>query len=91
MSFFVDKRLIFFFKKDSRLGPASLTLLIPFFAKNSRLGYFFNAKNLHGEWIAVSAMSFFVDKRLIFFEEKDETFIRNKKSKKDDFLILFLS
>ena len=93
-NFFVDKRFIFFFEKDSRLGPASLGfvaflnqnfiliskttcpwdrvawrrrfsqskfhfdfeddlplgsrrlwLLIPFLAKNSRLGYFFNARN----------------------------------------------
>jgi hypothetical protein len=39
---------------------ASLSLLIPLFAKNSRLGYFFNAKNLHGELIAVFAMRFLV-------------------------------
>jgi hypothetical protein len=43
--FFVDKRFIFFFEKDSRLGPASPSFLIPLFAKNSRLGYFFYAKN----------------------------------------------
>jgi hypothetical protein len=49
--------------------------MIPFFAKNSRLGYFFNANNL-------------VDKRFIFFEEKDETFIRIKNYKKVNFLIL---
>ena len=43
----MDKRFIFFFKKDSRLGFRRLWLLIPFLAKNSRLGYFFNANNLH--------------------------------------------
>ena len=46
-SFFMDKRFIFFFKKDSRQGPASPSLLIPLFAKNSRLGDFFNANNPH--------------------------------------------
>jgi hypothetical protein len=39
--FFADKRFIFFFEKDSRLGLRRLWLLIPLFAKNSRLGYFF--------------------------------------------------
>jgi len=42
--FFADKRFIFFFEKDSRRGPASLSLLVPLFAKNSRLGYFFGRK-----------------------------------------------
>ena len=39
-------RFIFFFEKDSRQGLRRLWLLIPLFAKNSRLGYFFNANNL---------------------------------------------
>jgi hypothetical protein len=33
------QRFIFFFEKDSRLGWRRLWLLIPLFAKNSRLGY----------------------------------------------------
>ena len=42
----LSQGFIFFFKKDSRLGLLRLWLLIPFLAKNSRLGYFFYAKNL---------------------------------------------
>ena len=48
-NFFVCKCLIFFFEKDSPHGSASLSLPIPLFAKNSRLGYFFNANNPQGE------------------------------------------
>jgi hypothetical protein len=44
----VDKRFIFFFEKDSRQGLRRLRLLIPLFAKNSRLGYFLNANNPQG-------------------------------------------
>jgi hypothetical protein len=44
----VDKRFIFFFEKDSRQGLRRLSLLIPLFAKNSHLGYFFNANNPQG-------------------------------------------
>jgi hypothetical protein len=39
-------KINFDFEDDSATGIASLALLIPLFAKNSRLGYFFNANNL---------------------------------------------
>ena len=35
-----------FLQKRLATGIASLSLMIPFFSKNSRLGYFFHAKNL---------------------------------------------
>jgi hypothetical protein len=60
--FFVDKRFIIFFKKDSRLGWRRLALLIPLFAKNSRLGYFFNANNPQGESYSPNALNFFNNK-----------------------------
>jgi hypothetical protein len=40
----LSQRFIFFFEKDLRLGLRRLWLLIPLFAKNSRLGYFFGHK-----------------------------------------------
>jgi len=48
VDFFIGQRFVLFFEKDLPQGPASLTLLIPLFAKNSRLGYFFNAKSPQG-------------------------------------------
>ena len=36
----------FWFRRRLATGITSLALLIPFFAKNSHLGYFLNAKNL---------------------------------------------
>ena len=44
-NFFVCKCFILFFEKDSPQGLRRLRLLIPLFAKNSRLGYFLNANN----------------------------------------------
>jgi hypothetical protein len=41
----LSQRFIFFQKRFAT-GIASLALPIPLFAKNSRLGYFFNANNL---------------------------------------------
>jgi hypothetical protein len=43
---FSQSKFHFDFEDDSATGIASLALLIPLFAKNSRLGYFFNANNL---------------------------------------------
>jgi hypothetical protein len=45
---FVDKRFIFFSKKN-RDWDCFASLMIPLFAKNSRLGYFFGANNPQGE------------------------------------------
>ena len=46
---FSQSKFHFDFEDDSATGTASPSLLVPLFAKNSRLGYFFNANNLHGE------------------------------------------
>jgi hypothetical protein len=43
---FSQSKFHFDFEDDSATGTASLSLLVPLFAKNSRLGYFFNANNL---------------------------------------------
>jgi len=40
--------LYLFLRKRFAPGIASLSLLTPLFAKNSRLGYFFNANNPQG-------------------------------------------
>ena len=39
-------KINFDFEDDSATGTASPSLLVPLFAKNSRLGYFLNANNL---------------------------------------------
>ena len=39
-------KINFDFEDDSATGTASPSLLVPFLAKNSRLGYFFYARNL---------------------------------------------
>ena len=46
-NFVLVKTLHLFFQKRFATGISSPSLLIPLFAKNSRLGYFFNANNLH--------------------------------------------
>ncbi len=43
---FSQSKFHFDFEDDSQTGTASPSLLVPLFAKNSRLGYFFNANNL---------------------------------------------
>ena len=43
---FSQSKFHFDFEDDSATGTASHSLLVPLFAKNSRLGYFFYAKNL---------------------------------------------
>ena len=43
---FSQSKFHFDFEDDSATGTASLSLLVPLFAKNSRLGYFLNANNL---------------------------------------------
>ena len=43
----LSQRFIFFSKKI-RDGDCFASLMIPLFAKNSRLGYFFNANNPQG-------------------------------------------
>ena len=43
---FSQSKFHFDFEDDSATGTASPSLLVPLFAKNSRLGYFFNANNL---------------------------------------------
>jgi len=46
LEFFCGETFHLFLRKRFTTGIASLALLIPLFAKNSRLGYFFNANNL---------------------------------------------
>jgi hypothetical protein len=48
------KTLHLFFQKRFATGTASPSLLVPLFAKNSRLGYFFNANNLNQNFILIS-------------------------------------
>ena len=43
---FSQSKFHFDFEDDSATGTASPSLLVPLFAKNSRLGYFLNANNL---------------------------------------------
>ena len=43
---FSQSKFHFYFEDDLPLGSRRLRLLIPFLAKNSRLGYFFYANNL---------------------------------------------
>ena len=43
---FSQSKFHFDFEDDSATGTASHSLLVPLFAKNSRLGYFFYANNL---------------------------------------------
>ena len=43
---FSQSKFHFDFEDDSATGTASHSLLVPLFAKNSRLGYFLNANNL---------------------------------------------
>jgi hypothetical protein len=42
---FLNQNFILIFEDDLPQGSRHLRLLIPFLAKNSRLGYFFNARN----------------------------------------------
>ena len=46
---FSQSKFHFDFEDDLPLGLRRLWLLIPLFAKNSRLGYFLNANNPQGE------------------------------------------
>jgi hypothetical protein len=43
---FSQSKFYFDFEDDFATGTASPSLLVPLFAKNSRLGYFFYANNL---------------------------------------------
>ena len=54
-----------FLQKRLATGIASLSLMIPFFSKNSRLGYFFHAKNLLNDANEfITTLHLFLRKRL---------------------------
>ena len=62
--FFCLQTFHLFLRKRFTTGIASLALLIPLFAKNSHLGYFFNANNLK---IYRGCRDSFATKRFNFF------------------------